>query len=457
MRYWKIVWVTMLLSGPVMVLAQDLNKDVPSWVSTSASKNRSVGQGMTKDEARTAAAATILGQMDFSPEAGSLYEALLASDTVPMDNRRLLAVAAAGSSFLVDKKEFQNDSAVWVLCEMPNAKLKAFMDSVQTSVVEEGTYALEEGRKQKAAGNLYSAAISWAEGLNAVTPLMYRQLSLPDGTELACALYQEYSSVFNGVKVGINPASGRFPMVKGEEIPTGFQMKVSAEGLPVGNFPVKVCFDRTDSDGFVRYDRKTNAAGEAAVYVSKAPAADSATLFLFIDTTAFADIPQTFASGNISSALKAIADPQKIQLVAFDPTPLVYFDVPQEDSVFYCETFRQLIDSCAFRETADMSQADIFMTAAEKGSLSAPYSAGDYQLVSYTSELCVKMYVKETKQEIATHSVSDFKVTQPAAKELKRIRNFAITAMMKRLSLEMLPKMPAVSYDKRSVVYGRSK
>lgn len=457
MKYWKIVWAAVLLSSPVTAFAQESDKDVPSWVSTVSSKNRSVGKGMTKDEARAAAAATILTQMDFSPETGSLYAALQASDTVPVDNRQLLAVVAAGSSFLVDKKEFQNDSAVWVLCEMPNAKLKAFIDSVQTSIFEKGTYALEEGRKQKSVGNLYSAAISWAEGLNAVTPLMYRKLPLQDGSELACALYKEYTSVFNGVKVEINPASGRFPMVKGEKIPTGFRMKISAAGHPVRNFPVKVGFDRTDSEGFVRYDRKTNAAGEADVHVTKAPVADSAVLLLFIDTKAFADIPQTFASWNISSALKTMSDPREIRLVAFDPTPLVYFDVPQEDSVFYCETFRQLIDSCAFRETADPSQADIFMTAVEKGNLSDPYGAGEYQLVSYTSELCVKMYVKETKQEIATHSVSDFKVTQPAAKELGRIRNFAISAMMKKLSLEMSPKMPAVSYDKRSVVYGRSK
>lgn len=456
MKYWKVVLATMLLSGSIMIFAQELKTDIPSWVSTAPSKNRSVGQGSTMEEARTMAASMMFEQLDFSPENGSLYAALLASDTVLVDTRKLIASAAAASSFLTNKKEFQNDSAVWVYCEMPNSRLKAFADSMQTAILEEGESALEEGRKQKAAGNLYGAAIAWAEGLNAITPLMYKQLMLPDGMELACTLYKEYVSVFNGVSVTVNPATGRSPMVKGEEIPNDFQLRISSATLPVSNFPVKVWFDRVDSDGLVRYDKKTGKAGESVIHVTKAPMADSATLFVVIDEKAFSELPQTFASGKIVSALKMIAEPQEIRLVAFDPTPLVYFDVPQEDSIFYIETFRQLIDSCKFRQTPDLSQADIIMTAVAKGEPSAPYSAGDYQLVSYASELLVKLYVKESKEEIAAHEVSDFKVTQPAGKDLKRIRAFAITAMMRKLALEMSPKMPAVSYDKRAVVYGRS-
>jgi len=457
MKYWKIVLAAMLLLEPVMILAQNSTKEMPSWTSTAPSKTRAVGQGTTLYEARIAAADTILKQLDFSPEAGSLYAALLASDTVLVDTRRLMATAAAGSSFLSNKKEFQNDSAVWVYCEMTNSKLKAWTDSVQASILERGGSALEEGRKKKAAGDLYGAAIAWAEGLNVVTPMMDKQLILPDGVELACTLYKEYASVFNGVKVAINPASGRYPMVKGEEIPADFQLKISSATLPVSRFPVKVLFDRTDTDGIVKYDKRTGATGEITVHVTKAPMADSATLFLVIDEKSFSDIPQTFASGKITSALKMIAEPQEIWLIAFDPTPLVFFDLPQEDSVFYAETFRQLIDSCGFQETTDTLRADIIMTASEKGELSAPYSAGDFQLVSYVSELSVKLLVKETREVLASHRVPAFKVVQPAAKDLKRIRAFTISAMLKKLSLEMLPQMPDVSYDKRSVVYGRSK
>jgi hypothetical protein len=428
---------------------------VPTWLNMTSTKTRAIASGATPEAAVTAAAEQLLSNNAYQPvEVGSLYMALTTLDSLGVDLKKTPAEALAHSSKLKVSKRYDDGTNTWVYCEITSKDYKAALDSLHQAVWTSANQCLTEGKRQELIGDFYGAAISYANGLNCVTGVMGQRFLSEDGSDVAIALYKAYTTVFNDIQITLNRS--RLPMVPGEEIPVDIQMQVTKDNLPVCNFPISVNFDREGTQK-ARFDRMTSLQGTSTIHISAAPQADSATVFCQIDNQALAGIPTTIASEKLDVALKMLAMPHPVRLVAFDPTPLVYCSYAPTDSAAYADDFAQIVTDAGYKVTADSASADLVLSAVLTGTSSEPKNYGDYSLVNYTAAMTVQLCVRETGGVVAENEVKDFQLTQPATKEEARIRAFAAKTILKRQLTELTPKIKKTPYNKRSAVYSKLK
>jgi hypothetical protein len=418
-----------------------------------SNKTRAIAAGPTRDVALATAAERLLDCNGYQPvEAGSLFMALTTFDSVSVDLKSAPIEAMLQNSKFKVSKEYDDGLNSWVYCEVAPKDFKAVLDSLHQVVLEAANQYLMEGRRLEMLGDFYGAAIAYANGLNRVTPVMGQRFLAEDGTDIAISLYKKYTTVFNGISITLNRS--RLPMVPGEDIPVDIQLQVTKDNLPVCNFPIAVIFDREGKQK-ARFDRMTSLQGTSTIHISVAPQADSATVFCMIDNQALAGIPETMASEKLDVALKMLAMPHSVRLVAFDPTATVYCSYAAEDSTVYADDFAEMVTDAGYKLTADSASADLVLSAVMDGDYSSPKIYGEYRLVTYTARMTVRLAVRETGVTLAENEVPDFQVTQPAMKEESRIRAFTAKAIMKRQQTELSPKIKKTPYNKRSVVYSR--
>jgi hypothetical protein len=428
---------------------------VPTWLNMASNKTRAVAAGATPEAAVSAAAEKLLESNGFQPvEAGSLYMALTTFDSVTVDLKSAPVEALAQNSKLKVSKRYDDGLNSWAYCELTAKDYKAVIDSLHQAVFEVANQYLTEGRRLEMLGDFYGAAMAYANGLNRVTPVMGQRFLAEDGSDIAITLYKKYTTVFNGISITLNRS--RLPMVPGEDIPVDIQLQVTKDNLPVCNFPISVNFDREGKQK-ARFDRMTSLQGSSTIHISVAPQADSATVFCQIDNQALAGIPETMASEKLDVAMKMLAMPHPVRLVAFDPTASVYCSYAPEDSAVYADDFAQLVTDAGYKVASDSASADLVLSAGMDGEFSSPMIYGDYRLVNFTAQMTVQLRVRETGAVLAENTVSDFQVTQPAMKEEARIRAFAAKTILKRQLTEFTPKVKKAPYNKRSVVYSKVK
>lgn len=428
---------------------------IPTWLNMPSNKTRAIAVGATPEAAVNAAAEKLLESNNFQTvEVGSLYMALTTFDSVSVDLKTVPIEALSHSSKFKVSKQYDDGLNRWVYCEIAAKDYKAVLDSLHQSVYEVANQYLLEGRRLEMLGDFYGAAIAYANGLNRVTGVMGHRFLAEDGTDIAITLYKKYTTVFDGINITLNRS--RLPMVPGEDIPVDLQLQVTKDNLPVCNFPISVNFDREGKQK-ARCDRMTSLQGISTIHISVAPQADSATIFCQIDNQALAGIPKTVASDKLDLAMKMLAMPHPVRLVAFDPTALVYCSYAPQDSAIYADDFTQLVTNAGYKVTADSASADLVLSADVDGEFSSPTSYGDYRLVKFTAQMTMQLRVRETGTLLAENTVSDFQVTQPASKEENRIRAFATKTILKRQLMELTPKVKKTPYNKRSVVYSKVK
>lgn len=461
MSKWKNILAAALMT-PAFVEAQVFVEEeapkpivvvkLPEWVNTPPSMGRAVGRGESLSAARVDALRTIMKKVSFTVEAGSLYSRLPDEVKGNADLVDGFITAAEGSSFLATKKDFVTDTATFVYCEMTGATLKALGDSLYQEALGDVADALERGHRMELSGDLCKAVKIWGEGLEAVASVIYKKLPMEDGSDGACSLYEKYVTAFDSLHIEVT-APAHIPMVKGEAVPMTATLKVTAGGFPVSNFPIVARFE--SGDGELKYSHKTNDDGVATLTVSRTPMLDTARIVFPIIEKLQASLSPTFASAVIKDSLSRLPQPAALTLVAFDPTPTVWFSIAPTDTAIYEETFHQWIDSCGFRMAADSASADLVLTATDTGETTTAVATDEYQIVNYNATLVVRLFVRGTGEELIRHAVENFQIKQPKAKAHEKMRAFAISKMLLRQSEELAPQLKSTLYDKRGVVFSQ--
>ncbi len=433
---------------------------LPSWISKpNYDKGIVIGVGATEDEARENAAGHYLNEViAITEEEKSLLALMGTEDSICAATRQneALKEAIALSEQFVGKNLYMNDTAVWVSCQMTVDSLRSFMTELTTEVIESVVKHLTTARYMKSKGALYEASLAYSQGLQAVTPLVHKRISVSemDSTteSLSLDLYNELISLYDNVSLTF--LQSEYPMVKGEKVPLDILVEVKKNGNPVTGFPVKAWME--SKDVLVKNSKTTNALGRSVINIEQAPAEETAMLYCSIDKIALSDLPETYATVRLAEVMDCLCQPQSVRLVAFDPTPMVYFSLPEQDTAIVRDHFTELIGLCGFKETKDSLQADMVLSFSSEGFMQPAFDTDDYKLAYYNASMQLLLSNLHSGQEEVKHSIVDFKLLQPANKTLTELRSRAIKQMMKTMMLDVKPKMKKVTFDKRALVYGKS-
>lgn len=344
--------------------------------------------------------------------------------------------------------EWSDSEEYWCYYSVKETAFQAYFQAFEDSVRNSAQSLWLKGRDFQESGEIYKAACSFAQALDIITPLFYKELIVSfDGKEIdvAKAIYDSYMHVYDGIE--LKPSVDVIPVVKGEGVPYTFWMTATRNGVKLHDIPMVPKFS-----GVVNAQPKTDDYGLCHFKIESAAAQQKPEDIVFsIDAEGLLDVPETFATG----AFRGREFPDgKVRVEPFDPIVSIYLDVTPPDTSVVMSLGNLLLSRNDFRLTGSGADADVVLTVSlgnrlEKESV----SEGKIGISQYSGAVNLAFYSVEMDSLFFKYNIDDFQVMVPSSKTLGKASKVVYREMARRMSRELEMPFKSLVYDKRKIMW----
>lgn len=455
MKYTKLALVLMAVASTLSFGASAQNQ--PKWLKSKLKPGEIITKGLTIEEARRNAVKELFQMVSLPQETDTCLYNTLKQHDIPFDPSSVILDAAARSSAFVTEKVYQpsEDDSVTVLVSMTPASLEAFNDSIYEDAIGQGIDNLVAARQLRQEGELLKACQKYHEAMEAIVPCMYYQMPTEEG-DLGELLLNEYATLFDNISLAYNRE--QCPMVPGEAVPVGIELKAMQGDVVLKHFPIKVWMRQRDAE--VQAENTTDASGSLKVELKRAPKSEKANLLAAIDTDQLSELPANFASPLLQ---QHINDGQHIKqftmpFYSFDPTPLYYLAIEPTDTLQALYSLRALLNDkqLGIVETTDSLSADIAVSMKYEAVEGMPVKAGSFKIREDSCNLVLTLHDIYHDTDLMSIPVNGFKVKVPETRTSQKVRELAVREMLKSLLIDAPSRLATLEFDKRKIVYERA-
>lgn len=407
-----------------------------------------------KDRAREMAMKKIMGSLHLAVTKESLFGKILGREEYRNANLDELLVSMYLSRImntpLIKKAgEWEDQEEYWCYFTVKESDFNSYFTSFEDSVVNRTEELWHRGLMHKNNGEIYLAASSFAQAMDAITPLFYKEEMIEENGrefDLVKAVYDSYLHVYDNIV--INPSVPVIPAVKNEPVPVTYWVTLTQNDVPLKDVAVYA----TTVSGEVDLQPRTDEQGRSYFKISSAkPSEDSNEVSFFIDDIGLLDVPETFATEQFRNR----SFPQSsVRLDFFDPNLYVYVNaVPADSSVV--ETLTTLLmtrNDIILQKT--VSGADLEICVNLDNQLeNASVSSGKYSVGQYSASCKLQIRSVRSDSVLFDYSLSDMQVMIPSSRNEDKAAKTAYREVARVMARELAKPISELDYNKRRIYW----
>lgn len=359
-------------------------------------------------------------QVDVDGHAREMFEDRINSNaTAWIEGQELKDSYASGSTYYVyyvlDKQTFQR-----------NAEKK------RQAAISTGMDYLQKGRAAEDAMNLTQAAVLYGQGLEAIEPWMFMDLT-HKSVNIPVELYNSYINVFSGMAITVNTVQIGGESFKAVSEPIAGCL--SKNGYVVPNIRLKAEF--AIGSGSITPPVETDYSGTAEFYITNITSKeDVQEIRISIDDSFLEMLPAEYRE-----LLERHTWPSaKITVVLKSAPVSIYLHIENNDLEGCERQISSLLANNYFTVTEDPDSAQCFADLSTSLEIGETVSGGNYDLNTCYCTLTLKIYDNITSDLLLDYSVNRVKVLTPVHKSAESTIAQGVREVMKRVNRE-LPKM----------------
>lgn len=359
------------------------------------------------------------------------YDSLLLSHFVKMQGLKL--------------ETWEDEKESWAFYSISTSDFAKGLETMVSSTLSVALSHWKEADGEEKNGNLFRAAVGYANALNAVIPIMFRKIPIENGPEDLCkAIYDGYLNVYSDLE--LKPSISDIPAIAGEKVPHGFQVVAVRNGLPVKNCAIELEFD-----GRISFGSSTDEKGVSAVTIDEVTSVEKSQKIRFaVSKSMLSGVPETFASEYFK---KRPLPETEVTVNLFDPQVYLMMNFNVEDSLLTDYFTRALLNRGDIVFTKNSDLADLILTVDVTSNKENEFQAGDYKLCQYVSFLNVALKRKGASDFLFQESVPDFKTMIPSTKPDVQAKATVIKEMLRFKKSDLDAQITKFYFDKRSIVW----
>ena len=356
-------------------------------------------------------------QVDVDGHAREMFEDRIHSNATAWIEGQELKDSYSSSStyyvyYVLDKKTFQR-----------NAEKK------RQAAIETGLGYLTKGEAAENAMNLTQAAVLFGEGLKAIEPWLFMDLSR-DGVNIPVELYNAYINVFSGMAITANTVQVEGESFKAVSEPIAGCL--SKNGNVVPNIKLKAEF--TVGSGAITPPVETDYSGTAEFYITNITSKeDVQEIRISMDDSFMEMLPEEYRE-----LLERHSWPSaKITVVLKSAPVSIYLHIENNDLEGCEKQIRSLLANNYFTLTEDPDAAQCFADLTTTLEVGETVSGGNYDLNTCYCSLTLKIYDNRTTDMLLDYSLNRVKVLTPIDKSYESTVAQGIREVMKRVNREL--------------------
>ncbi|MBR5716797.1 MAG: hypothetical protein IKX59_09450 [Bacteroidales bacterium] len=429
------------------------SKPLPKWATTNpistATVTRAVAAGNTLDEARHNAVNILVSQKSTNRfEEGSYQYSLIEKGQSPVEQHSSLVRIAENSAFFKTTKTFEGEDQSYIFCEISDQDYRQFCDSLYTAIVTSVDSMAVRAQSLKQSGDLFTAATIYCKALQALVPILHKQVISRD-FDLVEVLHDGYIHSMDSIKWSFDRPT--CPMVPGEDVPVAIYATATYNDKPVPGLPVSFT---VSNNGKVKSDPMTDASGRAKAHITEAPMTETAELVVGMNKQSILDLPKHIFSGELPLRLMEQLHSARLSLKAFDPTPYCYMEISKEDFECIGDTLHSILLRNGYKKSEDRASSDIVIKVNCSIEPDGEPTVGKYQMQYHLCDMTVSISDCRSGKVLATEEKKGLRLFVPANSDETLLHNKAFSEIFKRLKPSLNEKVKKLQYDKRSVFFG---
>ncbi|MBR2162293.1 MAG: LPP20 family lipoprotein [Bacteroidales bacterium] len=415
----------------------------PSWVtSRPVSESKYVGIGMARltdkdcqNVAMTNAMLEIATQISVNIESSSFMQ------TVDVDGRskslfeeKVKESVAAHIEGQNLKGTYNDGTYYYVYYELDKKAYEKQRKARRERGISLGLDWYEKGQAAESMNNCSSAIQMYAQGLKAIEPYLYLDLTTErhgDRFDVATELYDAYVNVFTGFDMVQNTAEVGVEAFKASGEP--LTVCLTRQGTPMPNVLLKAEF--VGGEGELTPPVKTDAEGIATFYIKNVTSKQS---IQNVDVT----IDDSFLS-SLPASYRQLIDKDtwpsaRFTAVLMNPNHSAYMMVEKNDLEACEKQVRSILANNYFELTEDTA-AELFVTLSTEMEIGDSVHGEMYDMNECFASLTLKVYDNIKQTQLVEYSVTQVKVLVPADKSEAQAKAMCTRELMKRVNAG-LPK-----------------
>lgn len=325
---------------------------------------------------------------------------------------------------------------------------KAFEDSVRSSATD----LWLKGLQYQDSGYIYNAAQTFAQALDMITPLFYKEeiITCNDNeTDIVTAIYDSYMSVYENIV--IEPSAQTIPVVIGEGMPHNLWVTVSRNGVRL-----RGVFLSSSFNGVLNSQPKTDENGLCHFSIENVPVDKKPGNIVFsLDTEGLFDVPETFATKLFRATEFTDAT---IRLEPFDPIVSVYVGVTPFHTAAATALSDLILARKDFRITDSLNDADLVLSAQLSNKIEKEsVSEGKIGISQYSGSANLTITSIAQDSVLFRYSIDNLQVMIPAARSLENASASVFRELARKFARELDEPLKLLEYDKRNLMWRRFK
>lgn len=343
--------------------------------------------------------------------------------------------------------EWEDAENYWCYYSVKETEFNTYFKAFEDSVIVRTSDLWHTGLKHKENGEVYKAAVCFAQALDAITPLFYKEEKVVENGQefdLLKAVYDSYMHAYDDMI--LTPSVNVIPAVLNEGVPVNFKVTASQNSVPLKNIAIYADANAVS----LEVHKQTDSHGVSHFRVVNVVPADGKNRVVFsFDDKGLLDVPSTFASEQFRNRTFSESS---VTFDFFNPQVSVCMNVTPADSSVV-ETLTTLLGTRDDMILADSPEdADLELKVSLSNSLeNGTVSTGKYSVSQYSASCRVQMRALETDSVIMEYSVEDMKVMVPASRTEEKAARTAYREISRVLSRELARPVAEIDYDKRKI------
>lgn len=407
-----------------------------------------------KDKAREMALKKIMGSLHLAVTQESLFGKIRGRAEYRDANLDELLVSLFINRImdtpLIEKKdEWENQEEYWCYVSVREADFNSYFIAFEDSVKKMTSDLWHRGLKYKENGEIYLAATSFAQAMDAITPLFYKEeIIVEDGVgfDLVKAVYDSYMHIYDNIVM--SPSVQVIPAVRDEGVPVTFWVTLTQNDVPLKDVAVYADI----SGGDVEIQPRTDECGRSHFRITNViPSEGRNEVTFHIDDIGLLDVPRTFATQQFRNrSFPKCAS----RFELFDPKVSVGINVVPADSsvVDILTALLNSRDDFILQETT--SGADLAVNVSLSNKLeNAAVSSGKYELDQYAASCKLEVRSVRSDSILLEYSVNDMQVMIPSSRTEKKAARTAYREVARVMARELAVPFSELDYNKRRIYW----
>ena len=342
-------------------------------------------------------------------------------------------------------KESYNSGSTYYVCYTLNKELYAKnAEKRRQQALSTGTDYLNKGLEAEAAMNLTQAIQLYGQGLEAVAPWLFMDLTTyrnGKSINVPVELYNSCINTFAGMAITANVANVEGEMFKA--IGTPIAGCLSKNGQTIPNIRLKAEF--VTGGGEVSPAKETDYTGTAEFYVTNITSKEKVQeLRIGIDDSFTESLTETCRQLLKNQLLPSA----KITITLKNAPATAYIYASKGDLKGIEKQIGRILTNNYFTISEDPDNATFFIDVASEMEMSNIVTGGIYPLNTSYSSLTIKFYDNKSEELLLDYSVDKVKILSPTTETAEETIDTAVREIMKRVNRELPKKLKKLNLNK---------